>query len=229
MSIPITDKEEGYMHTTSKLAAVATAAVSLALLTGPTSVASDWTTDMRVTRPGGCTFYPSLDGTGKPLAAGAWTEPQKHWVGWRYRVNKNWTLVLDHDHHISGKPRWAFVETSCLKGNKYSDGAKDGQGRVRNLWGKASHNWRHVDFGTNHTAGSHTVGTRAVGPAYITMRDKPRAFVVANLFHDDKFKITKRCTSHSDHAWIYGLDLRSHRWGWVSSGALHGDPCLHMQ
>ncbi|MEV0668264.1 hypothetical protein ACIBI3_43520 [Actinomadura luteofluorescens] len=236
------------MDTTRKLGVVATVAASLVTVAAPAFVGSDhshrpavpaaaavqvaasgWTTDMRVTRTGGCTFYPSLYRTSRRLTAGSWHEPQNHWVGWRYRVNKTWTLVLDHHHRIKGKPRWAFVETSCLTGNTYPPGSKDGHGKVRNLWGKGSHGWRHIQFGTTRRRGAHTLGTRTIRSTYTTMRDKPRAFVTANLFHANRFKITNQCTSRSAHAWIYGLDLQSRRWGWLPSSTLRGNPCLHMR
>ncbi|MEU7156465.1 hypothetical protein [Streptomyces chrestomyceticus] len=188
-----------------------------------------WTTSMWVKRPGGCTLYPSLRGTSRPLTAGAWHVPRNHRVGWRYQVNGKWTLVLDHSHHIKGQPHWAFLETACLKGNSYPANSKDSQGRVRNLWGKASKDWRHVDFGQTRSTKGRDVGTRKVGAAYTTMRDRPSAFVTSNLFRGAEFKNTNRCTSHSNNAWVYGMDLRAHRWGWVPSNALRGNPCLHMR
>jgi hypothetical protein len=208
------------------VAADATAAISTAPTVAPLAAQSDWTTSMHITRPGGCTFYPSLYRKTRPLAAGAWTQPQGHRVGWRYRVNKSWTLVLDYSHYIKGQSRWAFVETSCLKGNKYPPESKDRHGRVRNLYGKASHGrWRHVQFGTTRLRGTRTIGIRTVKAAYITMRDRPGAFATANLFNTNRFKITNRC--HGGY-WIYGLDVQSRRWGWVASKMLRGNPCRHM-
>jgi hypothetical protein len=208
-------------------------AASTASATAPAAAAkSRWTTPMRLTRPGGCALYPALYKTTKPIAGRAWHRSAGHQVGWRYRVNKTWTLVLDYSRtEVSRQPRWAFVETSCLKGNRYPAGAKDAQGRIRNLWGRSSHGWRHVRFGTSHLPGVHTVGTRRVVGAYTTMRDNPRAFAIGNLFAGEKFRITGRCTSHHNDAhgqspWIYGFDLQSRRWGWVPSGALRGNPCV---
>jgi hypothetical protein len=190
-----------------------------------------WTTGMGLRRPGGCWLYPGLRNKTQPITGHQWHHSQGYRVGWRYRVNKAWSLVLDYGRtDVKHKSRWAFVETSCLNGNQYPARAKDSHGRVRNLWGKGSHHWRHVRFGTSRPSGIHTIGTRTVVAAYTTMRDKPQAFVVGNLFTHDQFKITNRCTSHhKDHGhnpWIYGLDLQSQRWGWVSSGALQGNPCL---
>ena len=193
---------------------------------------TNFTTAMRLTRSGGCPLYAGLLGTTQPLTANAWHHSQGYRVGWRYRVNKTWSLVLDYGRgDVAHKPRWGFVETSCLKGNHYPAAAKDGHGHIRNLWSKGSHHWRHVIFGTSPAAGAHTIGTREVVVAYTTMRDKPRAFAIGNLFAKERFKITSRCTSHhndsQDHSpWIYGQDLQSGRWGWVPSGALHGNPCV---
>ncbi|GAA2611810.1 hypothetical protein SMC26_10500 [Actinomadura fulvescens] len=79
-------------------------------------------------------------------------------------------------------PRWAFLGTSCLKGNPYPPASKDGHGRVRNLWGKASHGWRHVSFAT------------------------------ANLFRTGKFKITNRCTGPSGWIYGLDLQARRWGW-----------------
>jgi hypothetical protein len=191
-----------------------------------------WTTGMRLNRPGGCWLYPGLRNTTQQITGHRWHHSTGYLVGWRYRVNKIWSLVLDYGRqNVKYKPRWAFVETSCLKGNIYPALAKDSHGRVRDLWGKASHGWRHVRFGTSPQPGVHTTGVRRIAVTYTTMRDKPHAFATGNLFHNEKFRITGRCTSHhkGPHGaspWIYGLDLQSHRWGWIPSAALNSDPCL---
>jgi hypothetical protein len=187
---------------------------------------------MRLTRPGGCTLYPALRGTTTPLTGHEWHRSTGYRVGWRYRVNAAWTLVLDYGRaDVAHRPRWAFVETSCLRGNRYPAKAKDARGHVRNLWGRSSHGWRHVRFGTVKVPGVHTTGTRAVVVAYTTVRDNPHAFAIGNLFAGQAFRITGRCTSHhtgphGQSPWIYGHDLQSGRWGWVPSTALHGNPCL---
>lgn len=195
------------------------------------AAASSWTTGMRITKPGGCDLYPSLYKTTRPITGNAWHENRGHSVGWRYRVNTTWTLVFDHHHRIAGHAHWGFIETACLKGNRYPAGAKDGRGRVRDLSGKGSKGFRHVRFGSARARGTRTAGIRSVVRTYITMRDMPRAFVIANLYRGGTFTITRRCTGHHNDGqghspWIYGLDRQSHRWGWVPSGALRGNPCL---
>jgi hypothetical protein len=127
---------------------------------------------MRITRPGGCTLYPALYKTTQQITGHEWHRSQGYRLGWRYRVNKAWTLVLDYNRaDVQHKPRWAFIETSCLKGNKYPAGVKDAHGQVRNLWGRSSHGWRHVRFGMSRLAGVHAIGVRRVTVAYTTVRD----------------------------------------------------------
>ena len=133
-----------------------------------------WTTPMKITRPGGCDLFPGLRGTSAPLTGQQWHRSAGYRLGWRYRVNATWTLVLDYARSdVAHRPRWAFIETSCLKNNKYPAIAKDSHGHVRNLWGRSSHGWRHVRFGMTHLPGVHTTGTRTVVVAYTTVRDNP--------------------------------------------------------
>src|SRR5215475_12806098 len=147
--------------------------------TPATAGAPRWTTPMRLTRPGGCMLYPALYKRTQPITGREWHRSAGYRVGWRYRVNTTWTMVLDYNRkNVNLKPRWAFVETSCLAGNQYPAGAKDAQGRVRNLWGRASHDWRRVRFGTTRLPGVHTTGIRSVTATYTAVRDNPRAFAI---------------------------------------------------
>jgi hypothetical protein len=210
----------------------ATGVVAYGVSVDLSSTTPQWTTPMRITRPGGCRLYPALYKTAQPIAGHEWHRSHGYRLGWRYRVNRKWTMVLDYNRgDLQHRPRWAFIETSCLTGNKYPAGAKDGHGQVRSLWGRSSHGWRHVRFGLSRLAGVHAIGVRRVTVVYTTVRDNPRAFAIGNLFVNERFRITSKCTSHhngphGESPWVYGLDLQSRRWGWVPSAALHGKPCL---
>jgi hypothetical protein len=166
-----------------------------------------------------CPVYPNYPKKGVKGNNIGWTITPTDVVGWRYNVNRTWSMVSDKKYRNTGHPWWGFVKRDCIGtsiGGEHfpTPTSRYPAGRAvptRILQGRsavtASH-YRSVDF---RVSPGHVVNAHQRIDTKGTLRDRPNRFVIGNVLAD--WHVRK--TNQRSQGWTKVYVPNAKRWGWV--------------
>ncbi|GAB2472732.1 hypothetical protein [Jatrophihabitans fulvus] len=165
-----------------------------------------------------CTVYPNYPKSGVIGNKIGWTIQPGDTVGWRYNVNKTWSVVSDKKYRNTKHFWWGFTRRSCIgtsRGGEHfptptSSYPKGVRAPSRILSGRSAitkSHYRHVDFPPSASPKVKRVKVKSFG----TLRDHPGDFVVGNVKAGWHVDVTRSGDSH----WVKVYVPNAKRWGYM--------------